>query len=163
LVICIVLLTMTIAYLSASSSNHLNPISPASGQPAQAAEFLKFDIPAVTHGLAKTQSLPDGDLFLLPKPMTMAVAGQPEGVRVFSVNIENFGGDGEYIGALPGVTPQGLSLSKSNAKVRALTCAESLWDGNLLIASTGASGDRVRLFLEYPDGAAGPELAIFTV
>jgi hypothetical protein len=160
IVICIAFLTLMIGYLSTSPSNHLN----SANEPAQAAEFLKFDVPAVTHGLERTESLPDGDVFLLPKPMTMAISAPSDSVQVFPVNVDNFGGDSETIGALPGVQAKGLSFSGRNGKVTAMTCAESIWDGNILIASGGSSeGDTVRLFMQYPDGATGPELALFTV
>jgi hypothetical protein len=156
--VCIALFALTIGYFVVSQSDSRG------AAPAQAAEVLKFEIPIVTHGFARAQSLPDGDVFLLPKPMTMAVSNPPEGAKVFPVNIENFGGDGEMVGALPSVTPQGLSLSSSNSKVRALTCADNLWDGNLLLASAGnTEGDTVRLFLEATDGGPGHELALFTV
>jgi len=132
---------------------------------AKAAEFLRLDIPAVTHGFQKTPQLPDGDLFLLPKPLAMAASNAPEGAQVFPVNFDSFGGDAVSIGALPTTAPQGLALSSPNTTVRAIACSESLWDGNLLIASTAGTtdGDTVRLFLEYPDGAAGPEAATFTI
>lgn len=157
--ICIALFSLMIGYFT----NHLNLTSSAA-EPAQAAEFLKFDVPIVTHGFETTSGLPDGDLFLLPKPMTMGISDPPEGVKVFPVNIENFGGDSEAIGGLPGVTPNVLAFSTRNSKVRALSCAEDIWDGNLLIATNGSTeGDTVRLFLEHPDGVAGPELALFTI
>src|SRR5215813_210362 len=131
---------------------------------ARASEFLRFDIPALTHGFQKIPQLPDGDLFLLPQPVTMAISDAPEGAEVFPVNLENFGGQAESLGALPTTTPRGMAISTPNGKLRAITCAESVWDGNLLIASTmGADGDRVRLFLEQLDGSAGPQLATFTV
>lgn len=132
--------------------------------PAQAAQFLRFNVPAVTHGFEKTAQLPDGDLFLQSKPVEMAASDPPEGAKVFPVNIETFGGDGLSIGALPTVQPQGLSLSTPNTKVTAKTCTEEIWDSNLLIAATsGTFGDKVRLFLEKSDGTQGPQLALFTV
>jgi hypothetical protein len=132
---------------------------------AKAAGFLRLDIPAVTHGFQKTPQLPDGDLFLLPKPLAMAVSNAPEGAQVFPVNFDSFGGDAVSVGALPTTAPQGLALSSPNTTVRAISCSDSLWDGNLLIASTAGTtdGDTVRLFLELPDGAAGPEAATFTI
>ena len=131
---------------------------------AQAAQFLRLKIPAVTHGFEKAPGLPDGDLFLQPKPVEMAVSDPPETARVFPINIESFGGDAESIGALPGVQPQGLSLSAPNSKVTATTCSEEIWDSNLMIAATpGAYGDKVRLFLEHSDGKPGPQLALFTI
>ncbi|HMV83122.1 MAG TPA: hypothetical protein PLD20_20920 [Blastocatellia bacterium] len=131
---------------------------------AQAAQFLRLKVPAVTHGFEKAPGLPDGDLFLQPKPVEMAASDPPETAKVFPINIETFGGTPETIGALPGVQPQGLSLSAPNSKVTAKTCTEEIWDSNLMIASTlGAYGDKVRLFLEQSDGKPGPELALFTV
>ncbi|MDX2029638.1 MAG: hypothetical protein SF339_03145 [Blastocatellia bacterium] len=121
-------------------------------------------VPAVTHGFTTTTHLPNGDLFLMSKPFEMAVSDAPEGARVFPVNVENYGGDAEYIGALSGTEPQGLALSARNTTVRAVSCVESIWDGNLMISSTmGTEGDTVRLALESLDGTAGPELALFTV
>lgn len=141
-----------------------SPISYHEDEAAQAAEFLKFDIPALAHGFQKTPQLPDGDLFLLPQPLTMAISDAPQGAEVFPVNLENFGGEAESLGALPTTAPRGMAISTPNGKLRAVTCAESIWDGNLLIASTmGSDGDRVRLFLEQLDGSEGPELATFTV
>lgn len=94
----------------------------------------------------------------------MAISDASEGAEVFPVNPENFGGEAESLGALSTTEPRGMAISTPNGKLRAVTCAESIWDGNLLIASTaGASGDKVRLFLEQTDGSAGPDLATFTV
>jgi hypothetical protein len=145
--------------LTSSSSTHRGDDA------AKAASFIRLDIPAVTHGFQKTPQLPDGDLFLLPKPMTMAVTDAPDGAQVFPVNFDNFGGEAESIGALSTTAPQGLALSSPNTKVRAISCSESIWDGNLLIASTAGTtdGDTVRLFLEHSDGVQGPEVATFTI
>lgn len=157
-VVSIVLLAVIFGYLP------LPTPAPRETQPATAAEILKFNIPAVTHGFTKTSFLPDGDLFLLPRPVAMAIADAPPEAYTFPVNVENFGGDPEGVGALPYTEPLGLSFSKSRAKVEALACAESLWDGNFLIASTpGTNGDAVRLFLRNIDGTSGPDLATFTV
>jgi hypothetical protein len=156
--VLITLLVLMTGFLATSSSSRRN------NEAVRAAEFLRFDIPAVTHGFQKTPQLPDGDLFLLSKPMTMAVSDAPEGAQVFPVSIESFGGDGESLGALPTTAPQGLAFSTPNAKLRAVSCAESIWDGNLLLGSTaGTDGDTVRLFLEHPDGSEGPEVALFTI
>ena len=131
---------------------------------AHAAEILRLNIPAVTPGFEKTTRLPNGDLFLLPQPFAMAITEAPEGAQVFPVTMETFGGDSEMIGGLPSTSPQGFALSTPNEKVRALSCAESIWDGNLSIASTAATdGDTVRLFLEDPDGGEAQEMALFTV
>jgi len=131
---------------------------------AHAADVLRLQIPAVTHGFQKTAQLPDGDLFLLPDPMQMAISDAPEGTKVFPINYESFGSDSDGIGALPGVKPQGFASSAPNTKAVARTCSESIWDGNfVLAATTGTAGDTVRFFLEKTDGSKGPELALFTV
>lgn len=133
-------------------------------QPAKAAQFLRLNVPAVVHGFEKTAQLPDGDLFLLSEPMQMAVSEAPDEAKVFPVSIETFGDAPEMIGALQGTIPQGLALSAPNSKMVAKTCAESIWDSNLMIAGTpGTLGDKVRLFLENTDGSEGPELALFTL
>lgn len=148
--------------LAVNNQHHL-PWAPQP-QPAHAAEFLRLNIPAVTHGFEKTSQLPNGDLFLLADPMQMAVTDAPEGTKVFPVGFESFGSDSQSIGALPGVTAQGLASSAPNSKVLARTCAESIWDGNFVLAATaGTIGDTVRFFLEKSDGTKGPELALFTV
>src|SRR5262249_6304608 len=147
------LLSLMVGIFARSPNNHHQT------SPAHAAEFLRLHIPAVTHGFEKTPQLPDGDLFLLPDPMQMAVTDAPEGTKVFPVGFESFGGDGESIGALPGITPQGLASSAPNTKVVAVTCSESIWDGNFVLAATpGTTGDTVRFFLEHPDGKKGAEL-----
>lgn len=133
-------------------------------QSAQAAQFLRLKIPAVTHGFEKSAQLPDGDLFLQSTPVEMAASDAPESAKLFPINIETFGGNPESIGALPGVQPQGLSLSAPNSKVTAKSCTEEIWDSNMMIAATpGTYGDKVRLFLEHSDGRQGPQLALFTV
>src|SRR5262245_56715152 len=157
--VLIALLILMTWGLELSSPNHRR------NEAAKAAEFLRLNIPAVTHGFQKTSQLPDGDLFLLPKPLAMAVSDAPDGAQVFPISFDSFGGDAESIGALPTTAPQGLALSSPNTTIRAISCSESIWDGNLLIASTAGTtdGDTVRLFLEFPDGIAGPEVATFTI
>lgn len=131
---------------------------------AQAADIMRVNIPAVVHGFEKTPQLPDGDLYLLPNPMQLAISDAPEGAKAFPANVDTFGADPETFGALQKTSPQGISLSTPNEKVTALTCAESIWDGNLVIAGTsGTIGDRVRLFLQQSDGKSGPEVGLFTL
>ncbi|QQS48372.1 MAG: hypothetical protein IPM66_06965 [Acidobacteriota bacterium] len=157
-VVCMLLLVVLFGYLP------LPAPAPRETQPANAAEILKFNVPAVTHGFTRTAFLPDGDLFLLPRPVTLAVIDAPAEAYTFPVNVENFGGYPEEVGALPNTEPLGLSFSKIGSRVEAVACAESLWDGNFIIASTpGTRGDAVRLFLRNIDGTSGPELAKFTV
>jgi hypothetical protein len=142
------------------SSNHQTSIV----QSAKAAQFLRLNIPAVVHGFEKMSQLPDGDLFLLPDPLQMAITDAPEGAKVFAIGLETFGGNAESIGALPGIAPHGLTLSTPNSKVVAKSCSESIWDSNFVLAATpGTVGDTVRFFLEQSDGGKGPELALFTI
>lgn len=125
---------------------------------------MRVNIPAVVHGFEKTSQLPDGDLYLLPNPMQLAISDAPEGAKAFPATIDTFGAAPETFGALQKTSPQGISLITPNEKVTALTCAESIWDGNLVIAGTsGTIGDKVRLFLQQPDGKPGPEVALFTL
>ena len=148
--------------LAVSGANRFPPgqLSPV----VKAAQVLNFYSPAVTHGFQKTASLPNGDLFLLPKSFWMGVTDPPPGAQVFTINDSTFGDEGNDIGALPTTKPQGLSLSTPNTQVRAVSCAESIWDTNFLIASTGGTdGDTVRLFTENLDGSKGPELGLFTI
>lgn len=131
---------------------------------AQAADIMRLNIPAVVHGFEKTAQLPDGDLYLLPNPMQLAISDAPEGTKTFEASVTTFGADPETFGALQKTSPQGLSLSTPNEKVTALTCAESIWDGNLIIAGTsGTIGDKVRLFLQTTEGRPGPEIGLFTL
>lgn len=142
----------------------LSTVSTPSTQPVRAAEFLRVNVPAVTHGFTKTSALPDGDLFLLPRPFSMAVTEVTEGAKVFPLGYETFGGEAENVGSLPTTQPQGFSFSARNSKVKITSCDESIWDSNFIIASTqGTDGDLIRLFLDNPDGTKGPELALFTV
>jgi hypothetical protein len=131
---------------------------------ARAADIMLVNIPAVVHGFQKSSQLPDGDLYLLPNPMQLAISAAPEGAELFTPNVNTFGADPVTFGALQNTTPQGLCLSTPGEKVTAVTCAESIWDGNLVIAGTsGTVGDKVRLFLQTTDGKPGPEVALFTL
>lgn len=132
---------------------------------ARAEDIRLVNVPAVVHGFQKSAQLPDGDLYLLPNPMQLAISGAPaQGVETFTPNVVTFGADPVTFGALQNTSPQGLSLSAPSEKVTAVTCAESIWDGNLVIAGTsGTVGDKVRLFLQTIDGQPGPEIALFTL
>ncbi|MBK8315580.1 MAG: hypothetical protein IPL01_16825 [Acidobacteria bacterium] len=130
----------------------MSTVSTPSTQPVRAAEFLRVNVPAVTHGFTKTSALPDGDLFLLPRPFSMAVTEVTEGAKYFP-GYESFGGEAENVGSLPTTQPQGFSFSARNSKVKITSCDESIWDSNFIIASTqGTDGDLIRLFLDNPDG-----------
>lgn len=158
LVLSFALLSLTVGLIVFPHISQRQPDS------AQAADIMRINIPAVVHGFEKTSQLPDGDLYLLPNPMQLAIGDAPEGAKTFTADVTTFGADPETFGALQKTTPQGLSLSTPNQKVTALTCAESIWDGNLVIAGTsGTIGDKVRLFLQTTDGKPGPEVALFTL
>ena len=147
------ILLSTIVGLLVFSHISQNPIS------ARAADIRLVTVPTVVHGFQKSTQLPDGDLYLVPNPMQLAINDAPaEGVETFTPNVVTFGADPVTFGALQNTSPQGLSLSAPSEKVTAVTCAESIWDGNLVIAGTsGTVGDKVRLFLQTTDGKPGPQ------
>ncbi len=157
----IAMLCLMIGYLTLqTASHHQSVISPK----AKAADFTSLEVPAVTHGFSTAPTLPNGDLFLLPRPLTLALAEMPDGAEITAVNFDTFGGSPEMIGALPNTQPSVLSASAPNTKVKAVSCAESIWDGNMFIAAKGnVVGDTVRFFLEDSEGKPAHELALFTV
>lgn len=124
---------------------------------------LQLDLSAIVHGFTKAPGLPDGDVFLLPKPLSMLIARPADGTQSFVVNTASFGAEAQTMGALTNVPARGFSVTQPGATVRALTCAESIWDGNLLLASTdGAVGDMVRVYVQNSDGTGVQELLRFT-
>lgn len=128
-----------------------------------AADSLQLDVPAFVHGFATAPGLPDGDLFLLPKPLQLMVTQEPASTQSFAVSAESFGDAPETLGALPGVPANGFSLATPGETARALVSAESIREGNLLLAATaGATGDTVRVFAQYGDGMGGQDLLRFT-
>lgn len=133
-------------------------------KPAQAAEAsLQLDLSAVVHGFTKAPGLPDGDLFLLPKPLSLSLNLPADGTTAFAVNPASFGAEAQTMGALANVPARGFSATQAGATVRALTCAESIWDGNLILSSTdGAIGDVVRVYVQNGDGTGVQELLRFT-
>jgi hypothetical protein len=132
-------------------------------QATDATDALEFDASAVVHGFATAPGLPDGDLFLLPRPLRLLINRPPASARLMEVNADSFGDEPVTIGALPNVPARGFSLVGADETVQALTCAESIWDGNLILAATaGAQGDVVRVFLQYADGTGKQELLLMT-
>jgi hypothetical protein len=139
------------------------------GQPAlkhaqAAAETnLQVNLSAVVHGFEKVAGLPDGDLFLLPQPLKLIINEPPANTELFAVTAESFGGPASSMGALANVPANGFTASQPGESVRALTCAESIWDGNLILASTpGAVGDVVRVFVQNGDGTGVQDLLRLT-
>jgi hypothetical protein len=131
---------------------------------ARAADALQLDVPALVHGFATAPGLPDGDLYLLPKPLRLTLTQEPASTQSFAVSAESFGDVPEAIGLLPGVPANGFSISTPGEAARALLGAESIREVNLMLASTaGAAGDSVRVFAQYGDGTSGQDLLHFTV
>jgi hypothetical protein len=133
-------------------------------RPAQAAEpSIQLDLSAVVHGFAKAPGLPDGDIFLLPKPLSLSLNRPADGTMAFAVNTASFGAEAQTMGALSNVPARGFSAVQPGATVRALTCAESIWDGNLILSATdGTEGDVVRVYVQDGDGTGVQELLRFT-
>jgi hypothetical protein len=129
-----------------------------------------LQIPAVTHGFQKTDSLPNGDHFLLAEPFTLGIVspspvnGSIPGLRTFTVTPTSFGGDVISVGGLPGTNPTGFGYSTSNGRLTLLSCTDSIWDGSFFIASKGTTvGDVIRFFVQRPDGSGAFTLFSFTV
>ncbi|HWQ32214.1 MAG TPA: hypothetical protein VNQ79_04970, partial [Blastocatellia bacterium] len=105
-----------------------------------------FEAPEVVHGFTKTSALPNGDQFLLNTSLGFVI-GQGT-ATAFKVNNANFGATVGF----PGTQLEGVAVSTPNGTVRILSCLESMWDINFIVASNGTTvGDKLRLFL-----ATGP-------
>jgi hypothetical protein len=127
-------------------------------------------VPALTHGFQRTDDLPAGDHFLLPEPFIFGVVAPPvaggivPGLTTFNVNSSTFGGDLVSVGGLPGTNPTGIAYNTPGGRLTLLSCTDSIWDGDFMIASQGATvGDTVRLFVQRPDGSGAFTLAMFRV
>lgn len=131
---------------------------------ARASDPLQLDVPALVHGFATAPGLPEGDLFLLSKPLQLTLAQEPDSLRTFAISAETFGAAAEKVGLLPGVPANGFSLSTPGETARALLNTESLRAGNLMLAATaGTTGDVVRVFARFGGGTGGQELFRLTV
>lgn len=133
-------------------------------RPTQAAEpSIQLDLSAVVRGFAKAPGLPDGDIFLLPKPLSLTLDRPADGTTAFAVNTASFGAEAQTMGALANVPARGFSVVQPGATVRALTNAESIWDGNLILSATdGSEGDVVRVYVQDGDSTGVQELLRFT-
>lgn len=131
---------------------------------AQAAEAsIQLDLAAVVHGFAKAPGLPDGDIFLLPKPLSLTLNRPADGTTAFAVNTASFGAEAQTMGALANVPAHGFSVLQPGATVSALTCAESIGGGNLILSTTeGTEGDVLRVYGQAGDGTGVRELLRFT-
>ena len=120
------------------------------------------DVSATTIG--KSGALEDQ--FLLRDPVTFSLLDPDGDAAFFATNEMNFGGNAtlQRIAAAGG-SGKGLRISRSGGRTVALSCRESFWDINFMLAGAGVTaGDRVRLFLQ-PDASGSRvfDLARFTV
>lgn len=136
----------------------VNCPNPASVTPTFC-NFSSFVAPLVTRGLSFS-----GERFLLPTPLTLTITSADAGGQSFAVTEQSFGS--QQFNAFNGLlTPgtQGLRLSTPGGVMRAVSCLDSFRALDFEIASTGAPGDQVRLFLQDEQGGNPRELAVFTV
>lgn len=140
------------------------PVSNWPRSVARASDPLQLDVPALVHGFATAPGLPEGDLFLLPKPLQLTLTQEPDSLRTFAVSAESFGEMPEKLGLLPGVPANGFSLSTPGEVARALFNTENIREGNLMLAATvGTTGDAVRVFAQFGDSKNGQELFRLTI
>ncbi|MBP6822078.1 MAG: hypothetical protein KA368_11075 [Acidobacteria bacterium] len=114
-------------------------------------------VPQVVHG---TVFGPNGedDTFLLPEPMVLSL--DSDQASVFTVGSQTFGR--QVASYSPKV--EGFSFSTPNSSVQAVSCTDSLWDGELQIASNGVTtGDMVTINLLNQDKTVAQQLAMFSV
>ncbi|MGH9802625.1 MAG: hypothetical protein ACRD82_19845, partial [Blastocatellia bacterium] len=98
------------------------------------------------------------DAFLLPEPMILSL--DSDQASVFTVGSQTFGREV----AVQAAKIEGFSFSTPNASVQAVACTESLWDGELQIASNGVTnGDMVTLNLLNADKSLSQQIAMFSV
>ncbi|MBS1791488.1 MAG: hypothetical protein JST85_27510 [Acidobacteria bacterium] len=98
------------------------------------------------------------DIFALPQPMILTLDNDQ--ATVFTVGPQTFGRQL----ASQAATVEGFSLSTPNSAVQGVACTDSLWDGEMQIASNGATdGDTVTLNLLNPDKSLAQQLAVFSL
>ena len=138
-----------------------NPPTPPATESCGASSLR---VPLFTHGFQKTPELPNGDLFLLPPPLTLTLVTSDPGTTIFPVNAGTFGVTtfDPLTGFLNAPT-EGVSLSTPNMIARAVSCQDSFREISFEIASTATPGDKVRLFRQRPNGFIEQTLALFTV
>ena len=98
------------------------------------------------------------DTFLLPEPMILSL--DSDQANVFTVGPQTFGRE-----TAPHASKiEGFSYSTPNSVMQALSCTDSLWDGEMQVASNGATdGDMVTLKLLNADKTLAQQLAMFTL
>lgn len=123
------------------------------------------EVPATTVGRL---SLSGGaeDQFLLRDPVSLALINPDGDASFFATNDTNFGGNATLTRiAQAGGSAKGLRIASPRGRTVALSCRESFWDINFMLAGLGATaGDRIRLFMT-PGGPTPRELELarFTV
>lgn len=114
-------------------------------------------IAQVVHGTILGSGNQD-DIFALPQPMILSLDNDQ--ATVFTVGPQTFGRQL----AAQAATVEGFSLSTANSAVQGVACTDSLWDGEMQIASSGATdGDTVTLNLLNPDKSVAQQLAVFSL
>ncbi len=116
-------------------------------------------IPSVTVGST-------GDVFLLKDWLKLTLLSDGNDASFFSTNISNFG----WNLTLPriadaGGSGQGIRISTPGSSAVAVSCRDSFWDLNFMLAGTGATaGDKIRLFMQSDQAGTGAfNVATFTV
>ena len=108
----------------------------------------------------------NNDVFLLPEPFKLSLGSGAGDASFFSTNAANFGSNATLTRIMQqGGSGLGFKLSSVGGKASAVSCRDSIWDLNFMLAGAGATGgDRIRLLLQ-PDqtGKGAVELATFTV
>ena len=120
------------------------------------------DVPSTVVGKAGSIE----DQFMLRDPLTLTLLNADGDAQFFATNDANFGGNATLPRiAAAGGTAKGLRISNVNGKTVAVSCRESFWDINFMLAGAGAvAGDRVRLFMQPDESGRGAfDLARFTI
>ncbi len=106
------------------------------------------------------------DQFMLREPLRLALVNPDGDASFFATNDTNFGGNATLPRiAQAGGSAKGLRISSPRGRTVAISCRESFWDINFMLAGLGATaGDRVRLFMQ-PDaiGRGAINLATFQI
>ncbi len=106
------------------------------------------------------------DQFLLRDPLSLALLNPDGDASFFATNDANFGSNATLQSiAQAGGSAKGLRISSPRGRTVALSCRESFWDINFMLAGLGTTaGDKVRLFMT-PDGSDRRDfdLARFTI
>lgn len=100
------------------------------------------------------------DQFMLRDPLSLALINPDGDASFFATNDQNFGGNATLTRiAQAGGSAKGLRISSPRGRTVALSCRESFWDINFMLAGLGATaGDRIRLFMT--PGVPGRELEL---